>query len=284
MESKTHIFDNLNDLGFNFLESEVYLELLANEPMTAYRVAKQINKPTANVYKAIDSLSQKGAVLIEDNKNRKCKAVPPDEFINHLEKLMLSKTSNLKEQLKDIGKVYYDERTYAIESVPLVFERFESMMSKCKKIAVIDIFPEPMEKVKYIIEKAIERGVEVYIQVYKPIEIKGANIAYTSAASESLKYWKSQQLNLMTDGEEHLLALMNNSLTKVLQAKWSNNLYVSCTLLAGFMREQVIINLMEKMDEPDFADQARTILQNQKFFFNSKIPGLELLFKLYSRT
>lgn len=284
MESKTHIFNNLSDLGFNFLESEVYLELLANEPMTAYRVAKQINKPTANVYKAIDSLSQKGAVLIEDNKNRKCKAVSPDEFINHLEKLMLSKTSNLKEQLKDIGKVYYDERTYAIESVPLVFERFESMMSKCKKIAVIDIFPEPLEKVKNIIEKAIERGVEVHIQVYNPIEIKGATIVYTEVASKSLEYWQSQQLNLITDGEEHLLALMNNSLSKVLQAKWSNSLYVSCLLLAGRIREQVVMDLMQKMDEPDFADQARTILQNQKFFFNSKIPGLELLFKLYSRT
>ncbi|MDA3952293.1 MAG: hypothetical protein PF485_01505 [Bacteroidales bacterium] len=284
MEAKTHIFNNLSDLGFNFLESEVYLELLANEPMTAYRVAKQINKPTANVYKAIDSLSQKGAVLIEDNKNRKCKAVSPEEFINHLEKLMLSKTSNLKEQLKDIGKVYYDERTYAIESVPLVFERFNSMMSKCKKIAVIDIFPEPLEKVKDIIEKAIERGVEVHIQVYKLIEIKGANIAYTEVASEALQYWQSQQLNLVTDGEEHLLALMNNSLSKVLQAKWSNSLYVSCLLLGGFIREQVVMNLMQKMDEPDFADQARTILQNQKFFFNSKIPGVELLFKLYSRS
>lgn len=284
MESKTHIFDNLSDLGFNFLESEVYLELLANEPMTAYRVAKQINKPTANVYKAIDSLSQKGAVLIEDNKNRKCKAVPPDEFINHLEKQVLSKTRNLKEQLKDVGKVYYDERTYAIESVPLVFERFESMMSKCKKIAVIDIFPEPLEKVKNIIEKTIERGVEVHIQVYKPIEIKGATIVYTEVAAKSLEYWQSQQLNLITDGEEHLLALMNNSLSKVLQAKWSNSLYVSCLLLAGRIREQVVMDLMQKMDEPDFADQARTILQNQKFFFNSKIPGIELLFKLYSRT
>ena len=29
------------------------------------------------------------------------------------------------------------------------------MMNKCKKIAVIDIFPEPLERVKDIIEKAI---------------------------------------------------------------------------------------------------------------------------------
>jgi len=284
MDMKTSIYENLGDLGFNFLESEVYLELLANEPMTAYRVAKNIKKPTANVYKAVDSLSEKGAVFIEDNIKRKCKAVPPEEFINHVEKSLLSKTKNLKEQLKDIGKINYDELSYSIESIPLVFEKFEAMMQKCKKIAIIDIFPEPLKRVKHIIERAIQRGIDVHIQVYEPIKIKGAKIAYTETASESLKYWKSQQLNLMTDGEEHLLVLMNNSLTKVLQAKWSNNLYVSCTLLAGFMREQVIVHLMQKMDEPDFADQARTLLQNQKFFFNSKIPGLELMFKLYSRS
>jgi len=281
---KASIYDNLSDLGFNFLESEVYLELLANEPMTAYRVAKNINKPTANVYKAVDSLSEKGAVLIEDNTKRKCKAVPPEEFINHMEKSLLTKTKNLKEQLKDIGKIYYDELGYSIESVSLVFERFETMMNQCKKIAVIDIFPEPLQRVKHIIERAIRRGIDVHIQVYEPIEIKGANIAYTKTASESLKYWESQQLNLIIDGEQHLLTLMNNKLTSILQAKWSNNLYVSCLLLAGTIREQVIIQLMQKMHEPDFANLARGILENQKFFFNSEIPGVESLFKLYSRS
>ncbi|MBI9055004.1 MAG: TrmB family transcriptional regulator [Bacteroidales bacterium] len=284
MDMKASIYDNLSDLGFNFLESEVYLELLANEPMTAYRVAKNINKPTANVYKAVDSLSEKGAVLIEDNTKRKCKAVPPEEFINHMEKSLLTKTKNLKEQLKDVGKIYYDELGYSIESVSLVFERFETMMNQCKKIAVIDIFPEPLQRVKHIIERAIRRGVDVHIQVYEPIDIKGANISYTDAASESLKYWESQQLNLIIDGEQHLLTLMNNKLTSILQAKWSNNLYVSCLLLAGTIREQVVIQLMQKMHEPDFANLARGILENQKFFFNSEIPGVELLFKLYSRS
>lgn len=284
MEMKTGIYENLSDLGFNFLESEVYLELLANEPMTAYRIAKNINKPTANVYKAVDSLSEKGAVLIEDNIKRKCKAVPPEEFINHIEKSILYKTKNLKEQLKDIGKVYYDELSYSIESVPLVFEKFEAMLLRCEKIAVIDISPEPFKKVKHIIEKAIKRGVDIHIQVYDSVKLEGANIAYTNIASESLNYWESQQLNLIVDGKEHLLTLMNNKLTSVLQAKWSNNLYVSCLLLAGSLREQAIMHLMQKMEDPDFGKQAKEILQKQKFFFNSQIPGVELLFKLYSRS
>lgn len=44
------------------------------------------------------------------------------------------------------------------------------------------------------------------------------------------------------------------------------------------------MHLMQKMDDPDFAEQAKVILQNQKFFFNTKIPGLETLFRLYSRS
>ena len=284
MEIQNGIYQNLSDLGFNFLESEVYLELLANEPMTAYRVAKNINKPTANVYKAIDSLAEKGAVLIEDNVKRKCKAVSPDELMNHIEKMTRLRTSTLKEQLKDIGKVYYDERSYSLESASLVFEKFESMMNKCEKIAVIDIFPEPLSKVLGIIEKTIKRGVDVFIEVYGPIEIKGAKVAYSEVGSEALKYWKSQQLNLIVDGKEHLLALMNNNLTRVLQAKWSNSLYVSNMLLAGSLREQVVMRLLNIMDEPDFGEQAKEILNNQKFFYNSNIPGVDLLFKLYSRS
>lgn len=284
MEMKSGIYKNLSELGFNFLESEVYLELLANEPMTAYRVAKQINKPTANVYKAIDSLSTKGAVLIEDNVKRKCIAVPPDELMNQIEEQTLQKTKLLKEQLNDIGKVYYDERSYAIDSVPLVFEKFKSMINRCKRIAVIDIFPEPLSEVLDIIKQAIKRGVEIRLQVYKPIHIEGAKVAYTKTASESLKYWNSQQLNLVVDGQEHLLALMNNQLTKVLQAKWSNNLYVSNMIHAGLLREQVVMNLMHIIDDSDFEQKAKGILSEQSFFYNSSIPGVEKLFKLYSRT
>ena len=44
------------------------------------------------------------------------------------------------------------------------------------------------------------------------------------------------------------------------------------------------MNLMQKMEDPDFGAIAKDILQKQKFFFNSKVPGLELLFKLYSRS
>lgn len=269
----------LTQLGLNNLEAEVYIHLLLNNPMTAYKVGKDLNKPTANVYKAIESLSKKGAVIIESNKNKQCKAVSPNEFISHYEKDLLKKTETIKELLNSIDKQNYDEKTYTIESVPLIFESFESMMKRCKVIAVIDAFPKALLRVIKPIERAIERGIEVFIQAYQPIDIKGADIAYTCIGDEVLEFWKSQQLNLIIDGEEHLITLMNNELSEVKQATWSNNYYMSCILHAGRMREQIVIKIMSKVNSENFESEVKRILENQKFFFNSNVPGFNKLFK-----
>src|SRR5688500_1986290 len=56
----------LQDLGFTGLEAEVYAALLEGSPVTAYRVAQQVGKAAANVYKAVESLRRKGAILVDD--------------------------------------------------------------------------------------------------------------------------------------------------------------------------------------------------------------------------
>lgn len=271
--------DSLKQLGLNQLESEVYLHLLKNQQMTAYKVGKSINKPTANVYKAIDSLSKKGAVLIESNKSKYCKAISPDEFLNHYEKNILDKTKKLKASLNNLENDFYDEKTYSIESIPLVFERFKNMMDKAKVIAVIDVFPNALDLVIDTIREAINRGVEVHIQVYKLIEIKGADLAYSPIGEKALSHWKSEQLNLIIDGEEYLTALMDKSLTKIIQATWSNNYYMACTLHAGRMHEQTMMKITTKIGSKNFEKEVLELLEKQKYFYNSNIPGFDKLLK-----
>ena len=269
----------LLELGLNRLEAEVYLFLLTNEPSTAYRIGKGLNKPTANVYKAIESLAIKGAVLVEDNKNRVCKAVSVNEFLNQYEKSIVAKTADARLELNQLEVQSPDERSYSLESVSLVFERFEQMMERCTTIAVIDAFPLTLERVVHSIEKAIARGISVYIESYQPISIPGADIANVTVGKQTLQHWQSQQLNLVIDGEEHLIALMDNKLKKVKQAVWSSNTYVSCMLHAGFLREQTVIKIMEASEKPNFEKNTRLLLDQQKFFFNSNIPGFNKLQK-----
>jgi hypothetical protein len=96
-------------------------------------------------------------------------------------------------------------------------------------------------------------------------------------ASKSLSHWDSQQLNLIIDGEEYLVALMDSSIKKVLQATWSNNYYMACILHAGRMHEQTIIKLNAIKNKDNYEEEVKRILQKQKYFYNSNIPGFDKL-------
>jgi HTH-type transcriptional regulator, sugar sensing transcriptional regulator len=276
MDNNTEI---LLGIGFNRLEAEVYIHMLTHKPSTAYKIGKEINKPTANVYKAIESLAKKGAVIIEDNKNKLCKAVNSNEFLSHYENSIIEKAKSAKKLLSNLNDEIADEKSYSIESVPLVFERFRSMMSRCKTIAVVDAFPKALNLVVVAIEEATKRGVEVYVEAYQPIKIKGADVTCAIIGEKALTHWKSQQLNLIIDGEEHLIALMDDNLETVKQATWSSNNYMSCILHAGCLREQTIMKIMAETDNPDFKMKVKQLLDNQKFFFNTNISGFNKLFK-----
>jgi len=277
MQQTNSSIHSLKQLGLNQLEAEVYLHLLKSDPMTAYRIGKSIHKPTANIYKAIESLAAKGAVLVESNKSKSCKAVPPDEFLALYERNLLEKTKETRSLLQNLDKNSYDEKTYSIDSVPLVFERFRAMMQKVKLIAVIDIFPNALDKVVDSIQSTIDRGVAVYIQVYTPIEIEGAHIAYSEIAKKAISHWKSEQLNLVIDGEEYLTALMNAKLTRTIQANWSNNYYMACTMHAGLIQGQTLIKITNLVGEKNFEESVKDLLNKQKYFYNSDIIGFTKL-------
>ena len=76
----------LVDLGLTKLEAEIYTYLLGNSPSTGYGIAKGIGKPAANTYKALESLHNKGAILIDDSETRLCRSVPPDELFDSIER------------------------------------------------------------------------------------------------------------------------------------------------------------------------------------------------------
>jgi sugar-specific transcriptional regulator TrmB len=51
---------------------------------TGYRVGREIGRPTANVYKALDALVAKGAVLVQEGGAGLFAPVPPRRFLAQL--------------------------------------------------------------------------------------------------------------------------------------------------------------------------------------------------------
>ena len=103
---------DLVDIGLSALEAEVYVVLLAHPVSTGYRVGQLLNKPTANVYKALEALGHKGAVMIEDGDARACRAVPPEEFLRQVESAVRQRTQHIAARLAHISPAPPDEHIY----------------------------------------------------------------------------------------------------------------------------------------------------------------------------
>jgi sugar-specific transcriptional regulator TrmB len=170
-----------------------------------------------------------------------------------------------------------DEKSYQLLSGPLVLERCRQMLQRCTTIAVLDVFPGPLEAIREDIGAAVARGVEVYLQVYRETRLPGAHLVLTSIAETAIEYWSSQQLNIVIDGREYLLALFNQDVSEVYQATWSRNLYVSSMLHAGFSNEHTIHRIRELAAKEAFPDRLKELLAQQKFLSTSNIPGVKEL-------
>lgn len=217
----------LTAIGFTALEAEVYAYLTASLAATGYRIAQAIGKPAANVYKAIDTLIQKGAVLVEEGESRLCRAVPPDELIDRLADEHRGRLAEARSALARLERVQEDERVYQIRNRDQVVARAVEMLRQAESIALLDLFPEPVEYLRPEMEAAATRGVEVVAKVYAPAVLAGVRLSEDPDGARVRQRWPGQWMNLVIDGKEHLIALLSHDGQRVLQAIWSQSVYIS---------------------------------------------------------
>jgi Predicted transcriptional regulators len=240
---------SLSELGFTELEAAVYAYLVENAPATPYRVAQEIGKPVANTYKAVKSLSQRGAVVIDETKNRQCQATPPDELLDKIKQSFLNRHQtavNTLSQLKPSGD---HEKIFALESAEQVFDRCRKLIEQAENIVLVDAFPQTIKILKPWLEAAVQRSISVVAQVYEPTKIKGAEIVNFQAADVMLGRWEGQWLILVVDGAEYLFAYLTADGLSVQKAIWCGSVFLSLpqhSNLALAFRASVIEELIKQ--------------------------------------
>ena len=265
-------------LGFNALESEVYVALLKLGPQTAYKIGKLINKPTANVYKAVEVLGKEGAIEITEGEVRICKALPIETVIKQLESAYKRKGEQAIEALNLVKEEKGEEGIFKLQTTESVIQRAREMISRAKSIIVVDAFPGTLTKIAADLNEVAKAGIEIFVQAYEPVKLnKKINLVIPSQSSQALQYWQAQQINIAVDGKEILVALFNKDLSKLVQATYSNNLYLSCIMHSGIISEHKVHRMSQAKDQAEISK----IIGTQKNFLNTKVPGLDLLFKQY---
>jgi sugar-specific transcriptional regulator TrmB len=264
---------SLVELGLTALESEVYAYLVANSPASGYKVAKGIAKPAANVYKAIESLQAKGALLVEDSQTRMCRAVPAAELLAGLERRFKDLRTQAEVELGRLQASPSDQRVYQLQTTEQVMTRFGHVLAGCERVAMLDLFPLAVERLRPEIAEAARRGVAVTIKVYEPVQIPGVRVAVAPQAPSVLRKWPGQWANGVVDGREYLVAYLSADGATVNQAMWSCSPVLSMIYYQGFIRELAMDAIEAELGQTADVNAIRRIVTDLRASMAMKSAG-----------
>ncbi|HEU4753573.1 MAG TPA: helix-turn-helix domain-containing protein [Armatimonadota bacterium] len=270
----------LTALGFTGVEAEVYVALLRHSPATGYRIAQALGRPAAGVYKTLESLARKGAVLVEEGAGRACRAVPPDELLARLDRSFEQRKAEAERALSELRAAPEDQRIYQLRTREQVLERCRAMLERCEQIALVDVFPGPLAAVRADLEAAAARGARVAVQVYEPAEVAGARINQFAWGRQILERAPWQLLIVLVDGAELLWALFEPGGREVRQAFWTNSAALAYPL-HGFVATEFVFGAV--MSDPDLPPEVREIVRKHSGFIPGifSVRGYELLMAAY---
>ncbi|WP_394844497.1 TrmB family transcriptional regulator [Pendulispora brunnea] len=270
----------LVDLGFTALEAEVYVTLVEHSPATAYKVAQEVGKAAANVYKAVESLQRKGAILVEESSGRLCRAVPPAELIGQLQQQFAQARTRAEQALAKLRGPAPDERVYQLAAHDQVLARARAMIERGQKVLLCDLFPESVELLRGDLEKAARRGVSVCVQTYAPATFPpGIHVFENPAGARQLEAWPGGQwLNIVADAREYLFALLRTGGEGVHQAVWSESPCLSVVHHSGIKSEMTVVGFQRLIEaKADAAAFAQAFARTQQLFGAVDLPGYAAL-------
>ena len=271
----------LVELGFTELESEIYTWLVENSPATGYRTARGLGKPTANTYKALDSLSEKGAILAEDGPSRLYRAVTANELLESMDRRFRDQKERAATLLSGLKPSPDDELVYHLNTPGQVFERFRQMLDRCEEVALLDLFPEPAKQLKSDIEAAAKRGAVVAVKLYEPLDLEGAEIFVDPAGIETLSRWPGHWANGVIDGKEHLLSLLSADGHRVHQAVWSGNVYISWAYHSGLAFELLYPAVIQELRKSVSKVELESIFERLSHMRTLNAPGYRILMQRF---
>lgn len=223
--------------GFTELESRLYCALLGQSPATGYKLAHAVGKAAANTYQALATLVRKGAVIGDESEPRSFRPVPPAELFSRLRSSFDSQALAAEQRLSAMFAPAPQDRLYQLKNLAQALERARTLISCARETLLFDLFPGPLAQLRPALDAAHARGVLVGGTTYEPL----ADAPFTHVLSAGTDFvaerWPGQQVTLIADGREVLLALVAQDGLSLRHGFWSDSPYLACLHHSGLAAE-----------------------------------------------
>lgn len=236
-------------LGFTETEAAIYCELLRQGPATGYRLAQAVGKAPANTYQALGVLTQKGAVQMADSAAKLYRAVAPEELMAALRERFDARREEAEAALKELHAPGPDERIYHLKTPAQIYARARAMIGRARHIILFDLFPGPFAQLATSLQTPHAKGVAVAGLVYAKEEETSFPFVVSASAHLTKTRWPGQQLSIVVDASEYLVALISPDGQRVLHGIWSYSPYMACLMHSGLACE-IRLSASPAADDP----------------------------------
>jgi sugar-specific transcriptional regulator TrmB len=265
--------DSLVALGFTQLEAAIYVFLLESCPSTGYQIAKAIEKPNSNTYQALESLTQRGVLLVDEGSPRRYRAVPYQEVLRQLEAAFQAQCKAASRDLDAIRPASGDSQVYRINNRGQVIERCRTMLHRARHKVLVDAFPAVLATISDELVATAARGVEVIAKVYEPIELPGIVTIRDLRGDHIPELWGVQWLNLVADGREHLYACLDYECRQVNQAIWTESPWVAFLFHVGLHSEMVVDEIVRSTRGTTAEEKVHEVIGRFSYGTENELPG-----------
>ena len=269
--------ESLVKLGLTALEAEVYVYLLGHSPESGYGVAKALHKAAPNIYKAIETLEGKSALIADRGDTQTVRAVPAKEFLAVLERRFQRRHREAAESLSRIPEAGPDARIYQVSSREQLIEHCHQLLESAECVVLMDAFPLPLDMLRDDMAAAASRGVDVFVKVYAPDTISGVELILDPDYERTRSRWPEQWIDCVADGSRYLVGLLSPDGERVLQAVRSASPYLAYLHHARLACELGYAALKTGVSEGADGETLHGIYQRTTRYFAINAPGFVAL-------
>ncbi len=257
MLASPKVLDALKGIGLNLYERKLWIALLARGTSTAGELSEIAGVPRSRAYDVLQSLAEKGFVIVQTGKPIRYVAVPPEEALERAKKKLeeefkqtIQKIDSLKESqvMRELNEIYAqglkvvspEEITGAIKGKFSVYQQLETMFKNAKNRINIVTTPEGLNEIfenhLETLRKAKEKGVEIKIITNESERCSDAIKALSGIAEIRIADEKEIPLNgrfAIVDGNELVFSLTDAKRVHKTQdiAVWSKSEHAASNLL-----------------------------------------------------
>ncbi|MCD6381414.1 MAG: TrmB family transcriptional regulator [Candidatus Aenigmarchaeota archaeon] len=240
LKVKQSVMDSLKAIGLNLYERKLWIALLSKGTATAGELADLSNVPRSRCYDVLESLADKGFVIIQPAKPMRYVAVKPKEAIERAKARLKQKTEEILERLdrlknsevmKDLESIYSEsikvvkpeDLSGALRGRDALMEQVGTLLSNAKKSVVAITteqgFQDFYERYDKMLKRASNKGVKIKIAVpvskkIQPTVKELAKIAEIRDISNVQSVGKNPTRFFAIDGKHFVMSLTNDEKTK----------------------------------------------------------------------